>query len=317
VPRLTVPAAEAGAIKVLMVIGVGRSGSTVLDIVLGNQPEIESAGELINIARSGWINNEYCACGRRVQECDYWNAVRQALEERTGPFDPADHLRLQREFERARRLFHLLSVLRRPSEDFRRYGEQTLAIYQAILQVGQRPLIVDSSKNALRALALSFVRGLDVYVVHLVRDARGVTWSLRKPYRRDDAAGVQRDMPPRPAWRTALMWTWGNTVAAWVSRRFPRERRRLLRYEDFLSDPEHALAGLGRFLGVEMGGLGTRVVNGDLMSAGHNIAGNRLRMQGSVRLRPDFEWRGRLSGMDRATVWTLAWPLLLWYGYRR
>ena len=36
-------------VKVLKITGLGRSGSTILDIVLGNHPQIESVGEVMNI----------------------------------------------------------------------------------------------------------------------------------------------------------------------------------------------------------------------------------------------------------------------------
>ena len=35
--------------RVLMITGLDRSGSTILDIVLGNHPHIESVGEVANI----------------------------------------------------------------------------------------------------------------------------------------------------------------------------------------------------------------------------------------------------------------------------
>jgi Sulfotransferase family len=303
--------------KVLMVIGVGRSGSTVLDIVLGGCPEIESVGELTNIARLGWIKDEYCACGRRVGQCPYWSEVRRRLEEEVGPFDPAAYLRLQDRFERARRLPRLSMQRRRPSPEFLAYGRQTRAIYEAIGQTARRRIIVDSSKNPVRALALSRVPGLDIHVLHLIRNANGVTWSLRKAYRRDDAGGVQRDMPPRPAWRTALLWTWGNALAEWVAGRFPPERRGVLTYEAFLADPAEALTEIGRQIGVDLSGLGARAARGDAMAAGHTIAGNRLRMQGSVRLSPDVEWKERMSSADRTVVRAIAGPLMSHYGYER
>src|SRR3712207_6848820 len=38
--------------------GLGRSGSTVLDVVLGNHPSIESVGEVGNLFRTGWVSRE-------------------------------------------------------------------------------------------------------------------------------------------------------------------------------------------------------------------------------------------------------------------
>ncbi len=86
-------------VKVLYITGAGRSGSTILDIVLGNHPDIESTGELSNLVRNGWIGGEslkgierkrvrvpICTCGRRTdipdvedaaEACPFWSSVRR------------------------------------------------------------------------------------------------------------------------------------------------------------------------------------------------------------------------------------------------
>ena len=68
-------AASNTPLHVVYVMGVGRSGSTLLDIALGSHPRVESVGELKNLVRGGWRENGYCACGSRVQECDFWARV--------------------------------------------------------------------------------------------------------------------------------------------------------------------------------------------------------------------------------------------------
>jgi Sulfotransferase family len=299
---------------IALVVGVGRSGSTILDVILGSDPSIEGVGELVNVARSGWINDEYCACGKRVQSCEYWIAVRSDVERTVGPFDPHAYLRLQREFERARGMWRWWTGP--PTEDHFRYGRQTLAIYSAIQRVSARPIIVDSSKSPVRAVALTRVLGPDLRLLHLIRDPRGVAWSFLKPYTRNDARGIQHDIPSSPAWRTSLLWAEVNALSEVAARRFAPERRATIRYEDFLADPARVLDVVGRVLGADLSELGKRVAASEPLTSGHRVAGNRLRMHGSIRLRPDTEWRERLAPRDRATVRALA-GLLMWrYGYR-
>jgi len=55
--------------KILYIVGAGRSGSTILDIALGNSPEICSSGELVRLPERGWLDDQYCACGERVKRC--------------------------------------------------------------------------------------------------------------------------------------------------------------------------------------------------------------------------------------------------------
>src|SRR3546814_8262782 len=57
------------------VAGYGRSGTTLLDIALGEHPAIMGAGEVTTLARHVWDRGEYCACGARVRDCPQWNAI--------------------------------------------------------------------------------------------------------------------------------------------------------------------------------------------------------------------------------------------------
>jgi hypothetical protein len=54
---------------------------------------------------------------------------------------------------------------------------------------------------------------------------------------------------------------------------------------------------------------------GEPIHVEHPIAGNRMRMNGSVTLKPDWEWLDRLPSRDRVIAWCTAGWLLLWYGY--
>jgi hypothetical protein len=87
-------------VKVLKITGLGRSGSTILDVVLGNHPDIESVGEVGNLMRNGWISREslrgvdpkrlrrpICSCGKRLdvlKEVGGYNATpgRRGVEAR-------------------------------------------------------------------------------------------------------------------------------------------------------------------------------------------------------------------------------------------
>ena len=90
--------------RVIYIMGAGRSGSTVLDTVLGNHPDIVSVGELANLHRFGWTNGEYCACGLRGNTCGFWSAVRGQWEDISKPVGVSEYLSLQDRYE----IFHHL-----------------------------------------------------------------------------------------------------------------------------------------------------------------------------------------------------------------
>ena len=77
--------------------------------------------------------------------------------------------------------WHLRRLLRqRPSLRFQAYDQQVRALFQAIRAVSGKRVVEDTTKTPSRALVLSMISGVDVRILHLVRDGRGVAWSMEK-----------------------------------------------------------------------------------------------------------------------------------------
>ena len=217
-------------VRVVYIMGYGRSGSTVLDTVLGNVEGVESVGELANVARSGWRGGEPCACGRLAKDCPFWSSIRRRWEETGGDLDR--YLALQARYESHRAWSRLTLRRRSRGEGFRTWARLTAGLFRAVAEESGARVVVDSSKSPVRALALHLAPEIDLFVIHLVRDGRGVAWSLSKAYARDPQAGVPHDFRPRSVVRTALSWSYVNLQASRVRRGLPPERGALLRYED-------------------------------------------------------------------------------------
>jgi hypothetical protein len=74
------PGAPVPAVLVA-VASAGHSGSTLLDLLLGNHPQVSSAGEMNRLTLHA--ADRVCACGSTVTACDYWNRVRGVLTSRS------------------------------------------------------------------------------------------------------------------------------------------------------------------------------------------------------------------------------------------
>lgn len=305
--------------RVVSIIGSGRSGSTVLDIILGSHPHIEGVGALSKLPRSGWIpdDDRRCSCGSPIHRCPYWTGVRERWIEAVGGDRLARYIDLQDRYERTTRWPRLAFEQRRPSSSFLEYGEMTGALYRAIGAVSGRPVVLDSSKKPVRTYALLATGAIDVRVVHMVRDGRGVVWSRLKSLPRDVEGGVPSARPPTPPWRTTLHWTQANVESEWVTRRAGRSGAARVTYESLVADPRSVLQRLSPVVGEDLGQVMEGLENGDAMTVGHRVGGNRMRFGGSVRLRPDLEWTTRLSPGDGATFWRMAGWLARRYGYVR
>jgi hypothetical protein len=156
---------------------------------------------------------------------------------------------------------------------------------------------------------------MPVHVVHLVRDPRGVAHSWQRTFARADVMEKVEMVPTRRPSRVATEWLWRNALAQGLRRRSASYRR--VRYEDFVASPQAVADGVwsdcglvGQLLDLDEG---RRVA----VPASHTIWGNPRRQvgPGTVVLRLDDEWRGRMRPADRRTVTLLTMPLLRYYGY--
>jgi len=301
--------------KVIYIMGAGHIGSTILDIVLGSHSRLESLGEISKFHRFGWKldENRRCACGASVYECPFWSQVRQAWARIIGADDVQRYLELQDRFERSRSgWMRLLRNTLAPSAEFAEYARCTEALYEAVRSVGRKPVLVDSSLTPRRAYALSRMPGIDLHLIHMVRDGRGIIWSLMKPGKKT----MTKAYVPAPSSRTTRYWISANVQSLWVSRRVAMDRRKLIRYEDFVSDPAAAVTEIGAWVGEDLSALVDAhgaVATGNVR---HTVAGNRVRMQKELVIRADFAWKELLPDKDRRTFWRMAGWLARRFGYR-
>jgi len=306
----------ASRVRVLYIGGVGRSGTTLLDRILGELPGVFSAGELVHLWRRGFIEGDLCGCGEPFTACRFWNEVGiRAFGgwERIGPARVVD---LQNRVDRHRYLpFYLVPTAsprhRRASYLFRGILS---SLYRAIAEVSGATLIVDSSKHASYAFALRGASDLDMRVVHMVRASPAVAYSWTKRVKRPEVADETTFMA---RYEPSTMGT------RWLAYNGLFEALRLLgvptlrvRYEDLVSDLEQEVSRVARFAGrrPELGFLEDGAV---LLRKGHSASGNPMRFaSGRIPVRIDDEWREKLDANGKRVVSAITWPLLRLYGYR-
>ena len=167
-------------VRIIYIAGYGHSGTTILDIALGQHTAVVGAGEITELTRHVWQGNEYCACGAPIQACAFWNpALKKWFEGSEDTFLP-EYFKLQQKFEG---LFGLAKIICGigHGKDLDLYLLHTARLFETIRAYSNKQIIVDSSKLPGRAMALAFASGIDLRVIHVVRDGRGVRMvSLKK-----------------------------------------------------------------------------------------------------------------------------------------
>ncbi|MGW4639193.1 sulfotransferase [Sphaerisporangium sp. NPDC004334] len=298
------------AVRVVFIGGLGRSGTTLLERLLGETPGVTPLGEVVHLWERGVCSHEPCGCGEPFTSCAFWRRVGLRA---FGGWSPglADRvLTLRRRVDRTR---HIPALARRRCQvGLSGYTRAYTRVYEAAAQVAAAPVVVDSSKHASLAFCLSTSPVVDLSVVHLVRDPRAVAHSWhRRVSRPENGARMTRWRP----WRTSLHWVVQNLAFELLARRGGRVIR--VRYEDLLADPRAVLGALLADLRLDGGDLPFLRPGLAELSKSHTCAGNPMRFRaGPLQLARDDSWSDHLAWRHRWLVTALTWPLMLQYGYR-
>ncbi|WP_166675430.1 sulfotransferase [Neorhizobium sp. R1-B] len=302
------------SVRIAYIAGYGRSGSTILDIALGQHAAVVGAGEIAALTRHVLAQNEYCACGSAITDCGFWSTVSRHWSNGREAEFIRDYCVLQKKFEGLSMLLKSISGIGLGPQ-FEEYSLHTTRLFTTMLSYSNKEMIVDSSKLPGRAIALSRMPGIDMRIIHLVRDGRGVAWSLLKGYERDAKSGLQKEIKPKSVFRTALRWSIVNLAVEYLSRTLGPERIIRVRYEDFTSNPAATLQQIGSFLKLDLSQIGSSLQRGEPMGPGHQVAGNRLRMTSSIELKKDESWQTRMPVSQQLSFQRLGGWMLRRYGY--
>ncbi len=299
-------------IKVLYIAGSGRSGSTILQSILGQIEGFSAIGELCYV----WgCFDAPCECGILLQECDTWKAVVGEA------FGGMDHIDISKMYHLAKsfRIQHLPFVLiphirQKHMSRLREYLDNLEKLYRAIHSITGSRVIVDSSKSAAYGYLLRLIPAIELYVVHLIRDSRATaySWTRKKLFRPNTTYYMARHHPARSSWQ----WNARNITAEVYLRQTPA-RYMQLRYEDFVDNPQESINRVLDLLGetdVHLPFVAEHTV--EINKINHSVFGNLVRFQtGAVELEVDQEWKTKMKRAHKIAVTALTWPLLLKYGY--
>jgi hypothetical protein len=287
--------------------GYGRSGSTLLDRVLGEIDGFCSVGELRHLFQEGYVENRRCACGERFRDCDFWRSVtRQAFGGRDWP-DVESLVSLKRRIDHwwlSPQLARGVGT-RRQRADVQRYRALLHRFYLAIRAVSGAEVIVDSSKDVSHGYALRGIgEPVRPHVLHLIRDSRAVAHSWQ---RRKFNPGNGESMNRYSLLRTSLEWNLINALTA--LHRPTGASYSTLRYSDFATEPARALTAVLEAIGEGQRPLplsGERTV---VLGESHIVAGNPNRFRnGALTIDPDEEWKQKMAPAARAIVGVLTCP---------
>ena len=305
------------AVPYVCMPGSPYTGSTLLGILLGGHPACATIGAATGLTARVNLSTYRCSCGARFLDCAFWSRVSRRTIELGHPVTVYQkdfwntHVRVS-----GRRAINgvLVSSLGDPTLtavrdavlttrgpirhviDEARTASWSLA--RAVLETTGKQVFVDSARDHQRPRYLLGTPGLDVKVIHLVRDPRGNVASIMK----------HTGVPVRAA---AKQWSHYNREADRTRRFFPTGSWMRVRYEDLCRQPQTTLDEVAAFIGVEP------VPLADLLrSSERHVIGNSMRLRSLDGIREDFTWRATLSEQDLLTIGRYAGDVSHLMGYR-
>lgn len=300
--------------KIVMIVGAGRSGSTLLDKALGSHSKCFSLGEIVNFHQEfKRAHHVLCGCSSLLQDCPFWNSLMRSIDlafyEKIleDPYAFSFHTGTDRgkPAARANRFMQtfllLLKWKTRTDPSLRESITNTSVLYDAIMRQTGASVLIDSSKNLFRALAIE--RDLAQYrikFIHLVRDGRAVLHSTQKGFykidlfnetekRRVEIIHEDEKVEAETAINT---WRKDNLKALLYLKLFRGNNSILIRYEDFADFPAPTLKRICRFIGIPFESAMLRLDR----KTNHMICGNPSRINAKKIEKPSEKWRIEMGG---------------------
>jgi len=300
-------------LKVVYIVAHSRSGSTLLARMLGQVEGWVSVGEVRYLWRRGMVENQRCGCGEPFNDCAFWSAVTREAFGSVDRSTASEMARLLRKADRVWRMSRLgYGKLGRwtSGEHLSEVRQLLSRLYTAMQKVSGASVIVDSSKSPSYGYLLSLTPGIQVHLVHLVRDCRGVAFSR---LRRNALGELHWKSENLLVAKTALEWAAVNGLSHLLKLALPYT---LVKYEDFVSDPQQTLQRIVSDSGQPVPSLSFLGKSSVLLGADHTVSGNQMRFEsGWISVRPDEEWRSKLTRKQLLILNAITWPWLARYGY--
>ena len=220
--------------KVIAISGSGRSGSTLLSLLLSQDSTVFNLGQLRHLWRA-FASDASCSCGERLQRCEVYARVFADRPEEPS-FQDLGKAFLKdaaRESEWASE-----GVRGRLQRRHRAYLDGVQQVLTGITDLTGAATFIDSSKAPEISLALSLLPNVELFVLNLVRDPRAVACSWYK--RKQSIVGTIKNARD---WltRQRRLEQWKPSLG---------HRFLTLRYEDLAENPAAAMSTIAAWAGL-------------------------------------------------------------------
>jgi len=281
--------------NVIYILGHGRSGSTLLDIVLSSSNGNVSLGQFNGLEKSFQMDGCHCGCGEKIRNCRRWKHAFEYLDS----MDDGTRSKLfsSAYFEKGKRFKQMINSMF--YKETREGNVCTISVraHDKLLSTiaDGDGWLVDSSKNVNRLIALLQSNTVDVVTVFLVRDVISVARSKGK-VKSERRSGMLV---------SSLSWAFQNLISAVLYQRI-RSAKICLYYDGLVSNPNATLDSIFKLAGIASK---CEIIFPIKMESVHMISGNSIKNTQSIEL-VSVDSKDIYGLKDHAIDWCVGKPTM-------
>lgn len=311
-------------INLVYIASIGRSGSTLLESMLGAHSQVQTMGELHiwpHEIEGGGVRP--CSCGKFVEECVFWSEMRRRVDPLAQATPGLHFFREKHNAGRTLRPSRLDAFDRdkvlsaREQNEVEIYGRNNYEIFKNFLdlmkeQQNEAPRwIVDASKDPYR-LAWLIRSGLfNIKVIHMVKNPNAFIYSVTKSLILEKQ-GFNLHKRLYYTARQSVAWIIQNVLFSKIAvNLMDPEDYLLINYETLATDPHGTFKQVCDKIGCDYE---AAAVDNFRQGSVHTIAGNPMRYE-SRGIVLDEKWKTRLPQSSKKLASMLTGTTRSRYGY--
>jgi len=260
---------------IVYIIGAGRSGTTLLDILLGNGSGYTSLGEINRFPKRDGIPPK---TSNESDKYNYWLNIRDTVMAENNQIKLSYIHKLHKKFEyHTGYLFNIL-IKRFKKHEYRIYTKFLTNLYDEIFKFTKENTIIESSKYPGRACNLSEILPYEVKYIYLQRDPVAVVNAFMKK-------NIEQ---PSKSWALAnLYYFCVNMLCKRSIRKLGKKHKVItVKYEDLLTQPVSVLTDIEKKLSMDLTTVKEKLVKKEVLKVGYLFDGNRIRTNDVIVFQP-------------------------------
>ncbi|MDX2246611.1 MAG: sulfotransferase [Bacteroidia bacterium] len=256
--------------KIIYIIGAGRSGTTLLDVALGNAGNVFSCGELNRYPVREGIPTGFQNAPERLA---FWSHFTENFQKN---HDLKKQAILHDEFEYHKGLVKRLLGSSRKAK-YEEYQQFLRDFYTKLFDSIEESVVVDSSKYPGRALGISDALPYEIDYIYIKRDPVSVVESFAK---------TDVYLPPKGWLQANVYYFLVNTLCKIVIGKLKRKHKVLeIKYEDFIESPEKVMEVIQQKLKIDLTTAIKKIKNDEYLKVGELFEGNSMRIDPQIKLK--------------------------------